>query len=89
MDWDRVTTWVRELDKKRLALVAALFIGTFAVTALVRWDMDFTYTVAREQVDAGVYGTLGFWFFIVAAPVSAAVRIAGFDMSGFPPFRFS
>ena len=36
MDWDRVTTWVRELDKKRLALVAALFIGTFAVTALVR-----------------------------------------------------
>lgn len=59
MDWDRVTTWWREADKKRLALLSALFIGTFAVTALLRWDMDFTYTVAREQVDAGVYGTLG------------------------------
>lgn len=59
MDWDRIERWWGSVDKRRLIETALTFLVTFGVTALLRWDLDLTYPVGRDQVDAGVYATLG------------------------------
>ena len=57
----RVLRWWNKLNKKRLILMAALFVISFAVTSLIKWKpLDFaTYQLKRDTVDAGVYATAG------------------------------
>ncbi len=52
MDW-------KNIDKRQLITILSCFAGTILVTALIRVDMPFTYTLGKEQVSAGVYATLG------------------------------
>ncbi len=52
MDW-------KNIDKRQLITILSCFAGTILVTALIRVDMPFTYTLGSQQVSAGVYATLG------------------------------
>ena len=61
-----------KISKKKLILISALFVITFAVTALARVKTDITYQVGQSRVNAGVYATLG------DVCVYASVLILGF-----------
>ena len=52
MDW-------KPVDRRHGIAIIACFVGTVAVTALIRVPLPFTYTLGKGQVVAGVYATLG------------------------------
>lgn len=49
----------KNIDKRQLITILSCFVGTLLITALIRVDMPFTYTLGKSQVSAGVYATLG------------------------------
>lgn len=86
MDLSGLERWWKGLDKRRLILGALLFCITFGVTALARWDLDISYQVGRDQVDAGVYATLGdvcvFWnVLIMGGPYGALISALGMALA--------
>lgn len=50
---------LKNIDKRALLMILGCFAGTFLVTALLRIDLPFTYTLGRQEVNAGVYASLG------------------------------
>lgn len=50
---------MKKYGARHWILLGVMFAATVLITALIRWDLDFTRIVAGSEVDAGVYATLG------------------------------
>ena len=63
MDWRgllyKLEDWWYELDKRRLTEVLVTAAVAFLLTAYARIGFDMSYTVGREQHNAGVCATVG------------------------------
>ena len=82
MDWEgllyRLEDWWSGVDKRRLLEVIVVAALSFLLTAYARIPFDVTYTVGRQQLNAGVCATLGdvclyFGVLVLGAPWAPAV----------------